>query len=357
MKGGGEFGRWSGIAALAVVVAAGLSACGAAPPTHPRSTPHASAHVSAPVAPVAVTLQYSTGFTGVLPLLIANEAGFYNRADISANFVATNEAITTCLSGSADFCTPSPVVAAEAVSQGEGVQIVMTIQDRITQSLVVSPKIASGMSSHPGDFPGVLRDLKGHTIGVTVIGGSPDPDLEYMLKTAGMDPSTDVHIVALGTGGGEAAALKAGEVDAILTFTPVTQLAVQGGYGVNVLDLAKGQGPKALDQPFVVLACTTLYAKTHSAVARRVVGATAEAMTYIRDPKNRAVVLSDVQNLLPGISVSIAKQIVTELSSTMEPGFSDSTLSAVNTVLQTDGILTTPITAGQIVDRAVVPAG
>ena len=331
-----------GVLALSLVVGACGSDSGA------ESTKQAGTG-STPEASTKLRIQYSVGFTGVLPLLIAADHGDFENNGIDAEFVATNEAVKPLLSGDADVGTPSPIVAAVAASQGQPVRLVMSVQNRITQSLVATPEVAKTLEPAAGDWKKVMEGLRGKKVGVTVRGGSPDLNLRFMLKQAGLEPDKDVVVLPLGNGPGQVGGLKSKRVDAILTFTPLTQQLQLDATGVPVLDLSKpGQAPPELEQPFVTAAMTAKYIADNPDVVERFVKAMTESMDFIKDPANKAQVQELVIKRLEGIEPDVAGQVADELAATMSPEISPDVIEKVNAVLSANDVLEKPVTAADL---------
>ena len=173
-----------------------------------------------------------------------------------------------------------------AVTQGQHLKIIMSVQGRITQQLLVTPEVARSLKSAPGDFPAVVRELQGKKLGVSVRGGSVDLDLRYILTSAGLTPDKDVFVIAAGTGGAMVAGLRAKQLDGILGFPPLTQQC-RGRVGGRHPEPVEGQGPAALRQPFVVAAVTDAFLQQHEDAAKRFVTAMVQTMAFIRNTRNR----------------------------------------------------------------------
>lgn len=290
-------------------------------------------------APVKVRILYTPAFTGHLPVLIAADAGFFGRNGISAELTGSSEPIKPLLSGDVDFALPAPAVAAVAAVQGAGVKIILSVQKRITQALLVQPELAKTLKSAPGSYPAVVKELAGKKIGVSVRGGSVDINLRYLLIAAGLTPDKDVFVVPLGGGGPMVAGMKGKQVDGILGFPPLTNQLVADGVAVKIIDLAKGDGPKALDQPFVVAAVLTRYLEQNEGTVRRFVTAMVQTMDFIKDPKNKAELTRITSARLSGMSPAVIDTVIPELAATMDPKFTRDDLVRVNEVQRALGVL------------------
>jgi NitT/TauT family transport system substrate-binding protein len=290
-------------------------------------------------APAKVRILYAPAFTGHLPVLIAQDAGFLGRNGISAELIGAAEPIKPMISGDADIALPAPAVVAVAAVQGVNVKIILSVQRRITQSLLVQPELARELKSKPGNYPAVVKELAGKKIGVSTRGGAVDINLRYLLIAAGLTPDKDVFVVPLGGGGPMVAGMKGKQVDGILGFPPLSNQLIADGGAVSIVDLAKGEGPKALDQPFVVAAVLTRYLDQNEATVRRFVTAMTQTMDFIKDPKNKAELTKISTTRLAGMSPAVIDGVVAELATTVDPKFTAEDLVRVNEVQRALGVL------------------
>jgi ABC-type nitrate/sulfonate/bicarbonate transport system substrate-binding protein len=211
---------------------------------------------------------------------------------------------------------------------------------------------AGQFASAAGDWKQVMQLLRGKKIGVTVRGGSPDLNLRFMLTQAGLTPDKDVTIVPLSNGAGELGALKAKQVDGILTFTPVTQQIELDKQGTAVLNLAKaGQAPAELDQPFVMAAMSQTFIKDHPDTVRAFVAAMTDTMAFIKDPSKRDQVVGYIQKEIKDIRTDVAQQVAAELAETVDPSVPDSLTDKINTVLKVNGVLKNPVGASDLIAK------
>ncbi|WP_433528309.1 ABC transporter substrate-binding protein [Micromonospora sp. CA-263727] len=88
------------------------------------------------------------------------------------------------------------------------------------------------------DQPLTVPELRGKTISSTTPGSSFSSALTKTLRDAGLDPARDVKVVYLQTVAAQYAALRAGNVDAVLLSPPATVKARQDGFHLvaNIAD-------------------------------------------------------------------------------------------------------------------------
>jgi NitT/TauT family transport system substrate-binding protein len=305
--------------------------------------------------PDSIRLLYTPAFTGHLPALIAEDAGFFRRNGLKIELIGSSEPLKPLLSGDVDVALPAPAVAAVAAAQGQKLRIVMSVQGRITQALLVHADAAKTFTSKPGAYPGVLKELAGKKIGVSVRGGSVDLNLRYLITAAGLTPDRDVYVVPAGSGGAMVAALKGKQVDAILGFPPLSQQLVADGVAIKMLDLAAEEGPEALRQPFVVAVVLERFLEQREPVVRRFVTAMTQTMAFIRDGANRDEVKRIAGVRLSGVNPAVLDGVVGELVATMNPTFTRDDLARVNEVHKVVGVLPRPVTAEEIIAEKLAP--
>jgi NitT/TauT family transport system substrate-binding protein len=263
-----------------------------------------------------IRIQIHPGFTGDIPLYVADKAGFFRKRGLQVQTVLNPLPTAPLLAGDVDIVLYQPTLAVLAQSQNQDLKILMSIQTRITQQLIVQ-KDLDMQGRKPGAFPGVIRALRGKTIAVTVRGGAIDVNVRYLVSAAGMDPNRDVRIIPTGSVPQQLAALQAGQVDAALLAQPAATIAVTGGTGKSILNLAAGEGPRTLDQVFTVAGTTGGLVRGKPVMLKRFIAAMLDARDYIRNPKNNQKVLALTTKLLEGTSPAILPVLVNELRSTM----------------------------------------
>jgi ABC-type nitrate/sulfonate/bicarbonate transport system substrate-binding protein len=251
----------------------------------------------------------------------------------------------------------SPTLPVLSAAQGFHVKIIMALQDRIIQQTLVRPDVAKKLTSPVGQFPAIIRELRGTTLGITARGGATDVNLRYLVRAAGLDPEKDVHIVPTGSPQGLLSAMQNGSIEGMQSIEPLSDVLVRSEKAVNVLDLAKGQGPAALKQPFIVAIVTDSFLQHHRDLAQKYVAAMVETATFIRDPANQEKVLQIAQNdVLQGMPREVALDMVLELIGTMRNlRFEDSDLTNVETVLRVAGLLTTSVQGADVIDYGLQP--
>lgn len=141
------------------------------------------------------------------PPLVAVEKGFFKDHGVSVEaipFRGGPDLLKGVLAGSVEMGltgATDPLVFRE---RGTGIRAVATIVEKNHFTLVVAPQINR------------LEDLKGGSIGVTVVGATTWIFARLLAKKMGWDPERDVKIVALGGMDAQLAALARGETAAFV---------------------------------------------------------------------------------------------------------------------------------------------
>jgi NitT/TauT family transport system substrate-binding protein len=268
--------------AIAATVCVAAVACsgGTAEPRSDGASPRAD----------RVRISTAPGALLALPQYVAEERGYFTEQHLDVTLVPLPTgpaAIQGLLAGDVGIMLNSPDFVLQANDRGRSVRYVV---GNTTRSIITLIARSSWSTPNRGTYPAAVGDLRGARIGVAARGSLAENQLRVMLKEAGLDPDTDVTIVATGAVDTAVAALSGGRVDAWVGFEPGTTIVIdQLRVGVPILDLRKGQGPRRLvDYEANGYAAPTSYIEDHDRVVRRFVAAIAEAHAWMADPKNRA---------------------------------------------------------------------
>ncbi len=199
----------------AVVLAAALAGCGAAPPS-------ASPSSATPKSVTRIQVGLATGIPGDSLVYIALDQGYFTSESLDVEPVASlpggPQMAAALVGGSLKFTMLSALTYLDAVANGAEVQALFPIEQGVPQFLVLAPELArkSGVtSSSSGDQ--VARALKGQRVGVVSIGGVTDIALRVFVKAHGLIPESDLQILTVGGATGLAAALANHQIDAFIS--------------------------------------------------------------------------------------------------------------------------------------------
>jgi NitT/TauT family transport system substrate-binding protein len=160
-----------------------------------------------PLTPVKVGGVVLGDFGIAAPSLVALEKGFFKQNGLDAEFIPFKggpDLLKGVLSGSADIGlsgATDPLVFRE---RGTTIRAMATILEKNHFTLTVAPSIKR------------VEDLKGGTIGVTVVGSTTWVFARMLAKKMGWDPEKDVKIVGGGGIDSLSASMRRGEMQGII---------------------------------------------------------------------------------------------------------------------------------------------
>ena len=152
---------------------------------------------------------------------VAQTKGFFKQEGIEAEIIRMNPNVATMalVSGDIDYSTLiGSVIGANL--KGAKLKMIACSQDRTPLSLVGKAAIKS------------VKELKGKTIGVGSYGSTPDIIARMVVKHYGVDPETEIKMLALGSDSARLTALKEGVVDAIIVAPPVDFEGKKMGFNI-----------------------------------------------------------------------------------------------------------------------------
>ncbi len=158
-----------------------------------------------------------------LPLTIAEQRGYFKDEGLDAtiaDFSGGSRALQAVVGGSADVVSGAFEHTVNMQFKGQRLRA-FVLQGRAPQIVLgVNPKTMPNFKT--------VADLKGKKIGVTAPGSSTNVMVNFILAKAGLKPS-DVSIIGVGASSGAAAAMRAGQIDALSNLDPVISLLQRSG--------------------------------------------------------------------------------------------------------------------------------
>jgi len=157
-----------------------------------------------------------------LPLTLAERLGYFKDAGLTveiSDFGGGAKSLQALIGGSADVVTGAFDHTVQMQAKGQPIV-------GVTQ-LGRYPGIVLAYVKKAGEIKSV-KELKGKKIGVTAPGSSTNFMINYLLTKEGMKPE-DVSIIGVGGGPSAVAAIKRGDIDAIVNLDPVISQAEADG--------------------------------------------------------------------------------------------------------------------------------
>lgn len=188
---------------------------------------------SAAAANEKIAVGYSPGLLTYLAYDVARYQKLFEKEGLDVTFVnvASSKAAQALLAGSLDFSGNSADHAIKARAQGQPLVVVAGLTIASSWVVVVNSRLKDQVKT--------LHDLKGRTVGVTLLGSGSHLTLRYLLKKDGIAEEA-LNIVPLSAGlTAVLAALKNEKVEAAMSFEPLSSLLLPSKDFYALVDLRK----------------------------------------------------------------------------------------------------------------------
>ncbi len=213
-------------AASAPAKPAASAASPAASAAKPEASAKPAASASASAAPIptakpgTITIAVVGGSPSFTPIWVGLDNGLFDKYGAPVQLITTTAppAMAALLNGDVQIAMDGGAMIGVDPT-GTKLAFIAGLQNAFNQ-FVVSAK--PGINS--------LAELKGHTVGAASPGSAASIAFELMLKSAGLDPKTDVKWLYLGTPAAQFAALTSGQIDAGDNAWPFNVMAQQAGF-------------------------------------------------------------------------------------------------------------------------------
>lgn len=190
-------------------------------------------------APEKPSLTLGVGGKGLLyylPLTLAERLGYFKEQGLDVtitDFGGGAKSLQSLIGGSADVVTGAYEHTIRMQVKGQPIKAVIELGRFPGMVLAVKKDKAAQVKS--------FKDLKGFKIGVTAPGSSTNFFVNALIAKEGLKP-TDVSIIGVGGGPGAVAAMKKGDIDAIVNLDPVISKLEQDGDIVIIADSRTEEG-------------------------------------------------------------------------------------------------------------------
>ena len=225
-----------------------------------------------------------------LPLTLAERLGYFKDEGLSVeipDFAGGAKSLQALIGGSADI-----------VAGGFDHTIHMqTMAQKLSAFVLLStnPAISLGISKAKAASYTWFKDLKGMKVGVTAPGSSSHMMLDHLLASVQLKPD-DVSVIGVGTGPQAVAAMKSGQLDALVNVEPVMTILEKQGAMTIVAETTTAKGTRdVFGGPMLI---GTLYTKA----------------SFIKDnPKTIQAVTNAMVRALRWIKIATPDQLVATL--------------------------------------------
>ena len=235
-----------------------------------------------------INLTQAVASFAFLPISYAKAAGFYADEGIDLTQIATRGGgpdMTALLSGDVQFNAAAGTYQISALKAGRSIINVYNFYSKNLINITLSKNAVKRIGVSPtAPFSERVRALRGLTLGMTRPGSLTHKQLNYLIKSGGMDPKNPDHvkIVAIGGPPNLLAALERGQIDGFAISVPINRIAVSRGKAVIWIDNASGQDPAITPFMMESLLTTAKYAEANPDVVRAMVKATRRAVKEIQ---------------------------------------------------------------------------
>lgn len=208
----------------------------------------------------------------MLPVFFAQDRGLFKKENIEPVIVMMAGRLQAIAlgAGEIDYAASVETILRSAL-QGMPFKIIVYTNAKMSVVLVTSPDIKS------------VGDLRGKTVGVTSLGGGLEYGLrEILIQKGSLNPDRDVRTVSLGMPE-QMLGLASGSLHGAMLVPPYDGIMARKGYRrlVSAVDL--------LEYPQGGIATTDKKLKEKPAQAKRVARAMIQALTQIRDEREKTV--------------------------------------------------------------------
>jgi NitT/TauT family transport system substrate-binding protein len=222
-----------------------------------------------------------------LPLTLAERLGYFKDEGLNVeipDFAGGAKSLQALIGGSADI-----------VAGGFDHTIHMqTMAQKLSAFVLLSmnPAISLGIAKAKAASYTWPKDLKGMKVGVTAPGSSSHMMLDHLLASVQLIPD-DVSVIGVGTGPQAVAAMKSGQLDALVNVEPVMTILEKQGAMTIVAETTTTKGTREVfGGPMLI---GTLYSKT----------------SFIKDnPKTIQAVTNAMVRALKWIKTATPEQLV-----------------------------------------------
>jgi NitT/TauT family transport system substrate-binding protein len=217
-----------------------------------------------------------------VPLRVAESLGYFREEGVAVDMpevAGGAKAIEALLGGSVDVAIGSMSDAVALAAQGRYLRGILVLYARPTVALAVAPALSGSIRT--------VRDLKGHTVGVSAPGSASHQALNFLLVENGLSPA-DVSTVSVGMSASSVSALEHGTVDAAVLIASAITLMEQRRPQCRLLaDTRTPEGARRLfgseTFPALSLLAEDTWLEKNTETAQRLVRAVMKGMQWMRD--------------------------------------------------------------------------
>lgn len=232
-------------------------------------------------APEKPSLTLGVGGKGLLyylPLTLAESLGYFKEQGLDVtvtDFGGGSKSLQSLIGGSADVVTGAYEHTIRMQAKGQAIKAVIELGRFPGMVLAVKKDKADQVKS--------FKDLKGMKVGVTAPGSSTNFFVNALIAKEGLKP-TDISVIGIGAGPGAVAAIKKGDIDALVNLDPVISKLEQDGDIVVLADARTEEGNMELfggNNPAAVVYLKADFIEQNPQTVQRIVNAFYKTLKWL----------------------------------------------------------------------------
>jgi NitT/TauT family transport system substrate-binding protein len=218
------------------------------------------------------------GLLYYLPLTLAERLGYFKEQGLNVtinDFGGGAKSLQALVGGSVDVVAGAYEHTIRMQAKGQDIRAVIELGRFPGMVLAVKKDKAASVKS--------FKDLKGFKVGVTAPGSSTNFFLNALIGKEGLKPE-DVSIIGVGGGAGAVAAMKRGDIDALVNLDPVISKLTQDGDIVILADTRTEEGNMKLfggNNPAAVIYFKQDFMEKNPETTQRIVNAFYKALKWL----------------------------------------------------------------------------
>lgn len=225
-----------------------------------------------------VTVAYSNITGGQLGLWTAADGGYFSKYGIDADVQLISggaNTVAALVSGQIQIAHAGGSEALSALANGADLVVLGTVSPVYPYVLEVSSEINSS------------GDLVGKKLGVATFGGSADIATRVVLRQAGIDPDSDLTMIATGSSANRTAALISGAIQGGMAAGPPDTLTLEAQGLHPLFDLAALKLPSAND----TIIAQRGWVNANRDTVQRYINALVEATVRVKQDREGSIVM------------------------------------------------------------------
>lgn len=241
----------------------------------------------------------SAGYT-ILPALIAQKEGFFQREGITAHvlYLSSGPAVESALvSNSLNIAFNGSTVALEAIAKGINTPIISSMYSK--SNWFAAARDGVPLPHESLGFPGMLADLAGHPVGATAPGSQIEGLMLLLLHQAHLTPQSG-QLVTLGSIPAINAGFQSGNIDFSYCEPPTCEQLTSKG--IAKIWLPFSADPATVDFPTNLWTVNGTFLHSHANVVKQFLKAMALTYAWEMNPKNYVAVDQFIEQQYPGVT-------------------------------------------------------